>query len=199
MAKALPFFATSGQQIALHLPSFPAFPAAPGGASASEKVDVAQQSTLRSSRSGGHGRARRIGGPCAESRSGQAGDKTVCRKLRDLPSQPARARQRSLSPHALSLSAETLFQRFKFGLDAGVLSGIGRQRKARRGEIGCQNSPIAVTPAAAAGAGTGAVAQQSSLAHFCATKFPQACHLFDLCWPSILRVCVAGSDDDGGG
>jgi hypothetical protein len=40
---------------------------------------------------------------------------------------------------------------------------------------------------------------QSRLAHRCATKSPQFCHLFDLCRPSILGVRVAGSNDDGGG
>jgi len=39
------------------------------------------------------------------------------------------ARQGPLSPHALSVSAKTLFQRFELGLGADVLSGIRRQRK----------------------------------------------------------------------
>jgi hypothetical protein len=144
------------------------------------------------------GRVRWIGGPCAEPGSGQAGDETVCRKLRVLPSQPARAEQRALSPHALSLSATTLFQRIELGLGAHQLSGISRQREARCDEIGWQDRGFAVALAATAGAGTGALAQQSPFARRCATKVPQDCHLFDLCSPSILSVRVAGSNGDGG-
>ena len=167
------------------------------------KADVANESALRSACSCRHRRDGRIGGRRAESRPGQTGAKTVCRKLRILPSQPARSCQGPLSPHALSVSAKTLFQRFQFGLGADVLSGIHRQRKARRGEAaGCERRG-AVRLVAAPGLGAGALGpalrDQSRLAHRCATKSPQLCHLFDLCRPSILGVCVAGSADDGGG
>jgi len=205
MAEAHPLFAMHGQQIALRLPSSAVFPEpAAGGSSApcTGKTDVAHQSLLRSACCCRHGGAGRIGGRRAESRSRQAGQKTVRRKLRGLPSQPARARQGPLSPHALSVSAKTLFQRFELGLGADVLSGIHRQRKARRGEAaGCKRRG-AVRLVAAAGPGAGALGpasrDQSRLAHQCATKSPQLRHLFDLCRPSILGVCVAGSADDGG-
>ena len=139
MAEAHPFFATPGQQIALHLPSSAFFPGRLiRSVNAPEKLMSPIESALRSACSCGDSRARRIGGGRAEPRSGQAGAKTVRRKLRGLPSQPARAGQRPLSPHALSVSAKTLFQQFEFGLGADVLSGIHRQRKARRGEVGRQ-------------------------------------------------------------
>jgi hypothetical protein len=199
MAEAYPLFATPGQQIALHLPSSAFFP---GGSSASYtgKTDVANESALRSAWSCADSRAGRIGGRCAKSRSGQTGAKTVRRKLLILPSQPARARQGPLSSHALSVSAKTLFQRFELGLGADVLSGVRRQRKARRGEAAGRR--VSVTLVAAAGAGSGALGglhDPSRLAHGCATKSPQPGHLFDLCRPSILGVSVAGSNDDGGG
>ena len=200
MAEAHPLFATPGQQIAFRLPSSRA---ATGGLSApcTGKTDVANESALRSAcpcRDRGDGR---IGGPRAESRSGQAGAKTVCRKLRVLPSQPARARQGPLPPHALSVSAKTLFQRLQLGLGADVLSGIHRQRKARRGEeaTSCEHGAVIIAPAGA-GAGTiGGPRDRPRLAHGYATKSPQPGHLFDLCRPSILGVRVAGSNDDGGG
>ena len=130
-----------------------------GGSSApcTGKTDVANESALRSACCCGDSRARWIGGCCAKSRSGQTGAKTVCRKLRILPSQPAWARQGPLSPHALSVSTETLFQQFELSLGADVLSGIHRQRKACRGQACGQNRRVAVTPVAAAGAGAGAI------------------------------------------
>lgn len=177
--------------------------AAAGGSSApfTGKADVPNESALRSARCCGLGHARRIGGCCAESRSGQTGAKTVRRKLRGLPSQPARARQGPLSPHALSVSAKTLFQQLQFGLGADLLSGVHRQRKARRGEAACckQRAVIIASAGACAGAIGGCFRDQPRLAHGCATKSPQPCHLFDLCRPSILGVRVAGSNDDGGG
>jgi hypothetical protein len=203
MAEAHPLFATAGQHIALHLPSSASFPEPPQAAHllrAPEKTDVANESALRSACSCGDNRARRIGSRRAKSRSGQTGAKIVCRKLRILPSQPARAGQGPLSPHTLSVSAETLFQQFELGLGADVLSGVRRQRKARRGEAAGRR--VEVTLVAAAGAGSGALGglhDPSRLAHGCATKSPQPGHLFDLCRPSILGVSVAGSNDDGGG
>jgi hypothetical protein len=166
------------------------------------KTDVANQSALRSACCCGHGRAGRIGGWRTKSRSGQTCAKTVRRKLRGLPPQPARARQGPLSPHALSVFAKTLFQQFELGLGADILPGIRRQRKARRREAAGCDGRVAVTLVAAAGAGAGALGalrDPSRLAHGCATKSPQPCHLFDLCRPSILGVRVAGSNDDGGG
>ena len=182
MAASLPFFAMPGQQIVRQLPSFPASSAAAGGAFRTEKVDVAQQTTLRSSYSGGGGRARGIGGRRARPRSGQAGDKTVRRELRVVPSQPARAQQGALSPHALSLSATTLFQWIELGLGDDLLSRIGRQRKTRCGEIHSQDRGFARSLATATGAGSGALGPHSPLAEPRAAKSPQACHLFDLCW-----------------
>ena len=160
MAEAYPLFATPGQQIALHLPSSAFFP---GGSSASYtgKTDVANESALRSAWSCGDSRAGRIGGRCAESRPGQTGAKTVCRRLRFLPSQRARACQGPLSPYALSVSAKTLFQRLELGLGADVLSGIHRQRKARRGEeAGCEHGADIIAPA---GAGAGAIGPARSV------------------------------------
>jgi hypothetical protein len=164
------------------------------------KTDVANESALRSARSCRDRRDGRIGGRRAESRPGQTGAKTVCRKLRILPSQPARSCQGPLSPHALSVSAKTLFQRFQFGLGADVLSGIDRQRKARRGEAAGGKHRAVIVASAGAGAGAiGAQRARSRLAHRYAAKSPQGRHLFDLCRPSILGVRVAGSTDDGGG
>ena len=133
--------------------------AAAGGPSApcTGKTDVANESALRSACSCGDNRARRIGSRRAKSRSGQTRAKIVCRKLRILPSQPARAGQEPLSPHTLSVSAETLFQQFELGLGADVLSGIRRQRKARRGEAAGCDRRGAVAPVAAAGADPGAL------------------------------------------
>lgn len=205
MAEAHPFFATPGQQIAFRLPSSAFLPRATAGSSSAPctgKTDVANQSALRSACRCGYGRAGRIGRRRAESRSRQAGAKAVCRKLRILSSQPAWARQGPLSPHALSFSAKTLFQRFEFGLGADLLSGIHRQRKARRGEATGQDRRVAVWLVASAGGGAGAIGgprDQPRLAHGYAAKSPQPGHLFDLCRPSILGVCVAGSNDDGGG
>ena len=205
MAEAHPLFATPGQQIALRLPSSAFFPEPPRAAHplrVTGKTDVANESALRSACSCRDRRDGRIGGRRAESRSGQTGAKTVCRKLRVLPSQPARARQGPLSPHALSVSAKTLFQRFQFGLGADVLSGIHRQRKARRGEAAGCKTGASRSVVASAGAGAGAIGaqrDQSRLAHRYAAKSPQGRHLFDLCRPSILGVRVAGSNDDGGG
>ena len=129
------------------------------------KTDVANQSALRSACCCGDGCAGRIGGCRAKSRSGQTGAQTVCRKLCVLPSQPARARQGPLSPHALSVSAKTLFQRLELGLGADVLSGIHRQRKARRGEACGQDRRGAITPVAAAGAGAGALGAPCAIRH----------------------------------
>ena len=203
MAEAHPLFATPGQQIALRLPSSAFFPEPPRAAHplpCTGKTDVANESALRSACSCGDSRARWIGGCCAKSRSGQTGAKTVCRKLRILPSQPARSCQGPLSPHALSVSAKTLFQRFQFGLGADVLSGIDRQRKARRGEAAGGKHRAVIVASAGAGAGAiGAQRARSRLAHRYAAKSPQGRHLFDLCRPSILGVRVAGSNDDGGG
>ena len=203
MAEVHPLFATPGQQIALRLPSSAFFPEPPRAAHPlprTGKTDVANESALRSARPCRDRRDGRTGGRRAESRSGQTGAKTVRRKLRVLSSQPARARQGPLSPHALSVSTETLFQQFELGLGADVLSGIDRQRKARRGEAaGCKHRAVIV---ASAGAGAGAIGAQrarSRLAHGYAAKSPQGRHLFDLCRPSILGVRVAGSTDDGGG
>src|SRR3954454_12584820 len=126
MAEAHPLFAMPGQQIALHLPSSAFLPKAAHPLRVPGKTDVANESALRSACCCGHVRARWIGGRCAKSRSGQTGAKTVCRRLRLLPSQPAWARQGPLSPHALSVSTETLFQQFELGLGADVLSGVHR-------------------------------------------------------------------------
>src|SRR5262245_13905296 len=132
MAEAHPLFATPGQQIAPGLPSSASFPEPPAHPlHLLEKTDVATESALRSPCPCRDSRAGRIGGGCAESRSGQTGAKTVRRKLRNLPSQHEGHRQGPLSPHALSVSEKTLFQRFDLGLGAYVLSGIPRQRKAR--------------------------------------------------------------------
>ena len=168
MAEAHPFFATPGQQIAFRLPSSAFFPEPPQAAHpppCTGKTDVANESALRSACCCGHGRAGRIGGCRAKSRSGQTGAKTVCRKLCVLPSQPARARQGPLSPHALSVSAKTLFQRLELGLGADVLSGIHRQRKARRGEACGQDRRGAITLVAAAGAGAGALGAPCAIRH----------------------------------
>jgi len=199
MAEAYPLFATPGQQIALHLPSS-AFFARRLIRLCTGKTDVANESALRSAWSCGDSRAGRISGRCAKSRSGQTGAKTVRRKLLILPSQPARARQGPLSSHALSVSAKTLFQRFQLGLGADVLSGIHRQRKARRGEAaGCKHRAVIVASAGAGADAIGAQRARSRLAHGYAAKSPHGRHLFDLCRPSIVGVCVAGSTDDGGG
>jgi len=176
--------------------------AAEGGSSAlcTGKTDVANESALRSACSCHDRRDGRIGGRRAESRSGQTGAKTVRRKLRVLSSQSARALQGPLSPHALSISAKTLFQRFQLGLGADVLSGIHRQRKARRGEAaGCKHRAVIVASAGGGADAIGAQRARSRLAHGYAAKSPQGRHLFDLCRPSILGVRVAGSNDDGGG
>ena len=160
MAEAHPLFATPEQQIALRLPSSAFFLEPPRAAHplpCTGKTDVANESALRSARSCRDRRDGRIGGRRAESRPGQTGAKTVCRKLRILPSQPARSCQGPLSPHALSVSAKTLFQRFQFGLGADVLSGIDRQRKARRGEAAGCDRRGAVTLVAATSAGSGAL------------------------------------------
>ena len=169
MAEAHPLFATPGQQIALRLPSSAFFPEPPRAAHplpCTGKTDVVNESALRSACSCRDRRDGRIGGRRAESRSGKTGAKTVRRKLRILPSQPARARQGPLSPHALSVSAKTLFQRFQFGLGADVLSGsidsgkrVAAKRPARR-----HGAVIVAT----AGAGAGAISgprDQSRLAH----------------------------------
>ena len=168
MAEAHPLFATPGQQIALRLPSSAFFPEPPRAAHplpCTGKTDVANESALRSARSCLDRRDGRIGGRRAESRPGQTGAKTVCRKLRILPSQPARSCQGPLSPHALSVSAKTLFQRFQFGLGADVLSGIDRQWKARRGETaGGKHRAVIV---ASAGAGAGAIGAQRASVTTC--------------------------------
>jgi hypothetical protein len=159
MAEAHPFFATPGQQIALRLPSSAFLPELPKGRSSAPctgKTDVANESALRSACCCRHGRAGRIGGRRTESRSGQTGAKTVCRRLRALPSQPTRARQGPLSPHALSISAKTLFQQFELGMGAGILSGIRRRPKARRSETWRQERRGKVT-LVAAGAGADAI------------------------------------------
>ncbi len=82
---------------------------------------------------------------------------TVCRRLRILPSQRRAARQGPLSPHALSVSAKTLCQQFEFGLGAGVLSGIHRQRKARRSRSLRRNDRRLAIALVAAGTGAGAI------------------------------------------
>ena len=165
MAEVHPLFATPGQQIALRLPSS-AFLPEPPRATYPLRVPEKLMSPMKA-RCGllvlaVDRRDGRIGGRRAEPRSGQTGAKTVRRKLRVLPSQPARARQGPLSPHALSVSAETLFQRFQLGLGADVLSGIHRQRKARRGEAAGANRRVAVTLVAAAGTGAGAIGARGS-------------------------------------
>ena len=60
----------------------------------------------------------------------------------------------------------------------------------------------AVAFVAAAGAGAVALGPALPSVTTCSLlryEISSARHLFDLCRPSILCVCVAGSDDDGGG
>ena len=61
---------------------------------------------------------------------GKPAPKAVCRELRDLPSQRARACQGPLHPHALCVPAAALCEQFRLGLGTGVVSQLRRQREA---------------------------------------------------------------------
>ena len=86
----------------------------------------------RSARAWCDGCADRWSGPRPEYRSGQIGRQAVCRRLRDLSSQPTRSCQGPLQTDALFVLAKALREQFDFGLGAQLLSGVRRWRKARQ-------------------------------------------------------------------
>src|SRR5882757_8113235 len=163
-----------------------------------ERSDVAREIGTQPACPCRDGRADHLSRRRTGSRSGQTGPKTVCRQLRDLPSQRARPRKRPLQPLALSVPATALREQFRLGLGAHLLSGVRRQCEGwtiarRRKAVAFHDRHVGVSPASAH-AGAGAVEQDGPrprLAHGDAAKSPRRGHLLDACRRTI-KGCTRG-------
>src|SRR5689334_21305373 len=127
------------------------------------------------------------GARAGESRRGQIGAKIVCRELCGLSSQREGACERSLQPFALSLFAEALCQQFVLGLDADVVSGVGRCRQARADtrSRGCACAAVLDLDGRLLAAATGVDSEPLIADHSCRPRLSRGCAT-KIPWPRLF-------------